>query len=157
MKADRGRRKEENVKRFKPYPAYKDSGVEWLGEIPAHWKNGKLRLFWSAERINVAQIKNFTVTRLPYDEQLAIAAFLDGKTANIDALVVKIREAVERLKEYRTALISAAVTGKIDVRDEGKVQAWIESPGASLTHREDHRRASRRAGAARLESGRAFI
>lgn len=23
--------------RFKPYPAYKDSGVEWLGEIPAHW------------------------------------------------------------------------------------------------------------------------
>jgi type I restriction enzyme S subunit len=26
------------VRRFKPYPAYKDSGVEWLGEIPAHWK-----------------------------------------------------------------------------------------------------------------------
>ena len=24
--------------RFKPYPAYKDSGVEWLGEIPAHWE-----------------------------------------------------------------------------------------------------------------------
>ena len=24
-------------RRFKPYPAYKDSGVEWLGEIPAHW------------------------------------------------------------------------------------------------------------------------
>jgi type I restriction enzyme S subunit len=25
-------------RRFKPYPAYKDSGVEWLGEIPAHWE-----------------------------------------------------------------------------------------------------------------------
>src|SRR6266446_5212303 len=25
------------LRRFKPYPAYKDSGVEWLGEIPAHW------------------------------------------------------------------------------------------------------------------------
>ena len=24
-------------RRYKPYPAYKDSGVEWLGEIPAHW------------------------------------------------------------------------------------------------------------------------
>ena len=23
--------------RYKPYPADKDSGVEWLGEIPAHW------------------------------------------------------------------------------------------------------------------------
>ena len=27
--------------RFKPYPAYKDSGVEWLGEIPAHWEESK--------------------------------------------------------------------------------------------------------------------
>lgn len=34
-------------------------------------------------------------------------------------MVAKIREGIERLKEYRTALISAAVTGKIDVRDEG--------------------------------------
>jgi len=26
------------LRQFKPYPAYKDSGVEWLGEIPAHWR-----------------------------------------------------------------------------------------------------------------------
>jgi type I restriction enzyme, S subunit len=26
------------LRRFKPYPAYKDSGIEWLGEIPAHWE-----------------------------------------------------------------------------------------------------------------------
>ncbi len=25
-------------RRFKPYPAYKDSGVDWLGEIPGHWE-----------------------------------------------------------------------------------------------------------------------
>ena len=24
--------------RFKPYPAYEDSGIEWLAEIPAHWE-----------------------------------------------------------------------------------------------------------------------
>ncbi|MEO0109010.1 MAG: type I restriction endonuclease subunit S, partial [candidate division WOR-3 bacterium] len=36
--------------------------------------------------------------------------------AKIDAAVAKIREGIEKLKEYRTALISAAVTGKIDVR-----------------------------------------
>lgn len=29
--------------RFKPYPAYKDSGVEWLGVIPAHWEVGRLK------------------------------------------------------------------------------------------------------------------
>jgi len=51
----------------------------------------------------------------PESEQRAIAAFLDRETAKIDALIAKVREAIERLKEYRTALISAAVTGKIDV------------------------------------------
>ena len=30
--------RENGVTRFKPYPAYKGSGVEWLGEIPAHWE-----------------------------------------------------------------------------------------------------------------------
>jgi len=30
-------------RRFKPYPAYKDSGVEWLGEIPAHWEVKRLK------------------------------------------------------------------------------------------------------------------
>jgi type I restriction enzyme S subunit len=29
--------------RFKPYPEYKDSGVEWLGEIPAHWEMKRLK------------------------------------------------------------------------------------------------------------------
>ncbi|HEX9642009.1 MAG TPA: restriction endonuclease subunit S, partial [Candidatus Krumholzibacteria bacterium] len=29
--------------RLKPYPAYKDSGVEWLGEIPAHWEVKRLK------------------------------------------------------------------------------------------------------------------
>ena len=50
-------------------------------------------------------------------EQRAIAAFLDRETARIDALVGKVREAIDRLKELRMALISAAVTGKIDVRE----------------------------------------
>ena len=51
------------------------------------------------------------------EEQQAIADFLDRETAKIDALIIKVHEAIERLKEYRTALISAAVTGKIDVRN----------------------------------------
>jgi type I restriction enzyme S subunit len=54
----------------------------------------------------------------PESEQLTIAAFLDRETARIDALVTKVRDAIARLKELRTALISAAVTGKIDVREE---------------------------------------
>ncbi len=53
----------------------------------------------------------------PVPEQSAIAAFLDRETGKIDALIAKVREAIDHLKEFRTALISAAVTGKIDVRE----------------------------------------
>ncbi len=52
----------------------------------------------------------------PIPEQVTIAAYLDKETLKLDALIKKVEEAVERLQEYRTALITAAVTGKIDVR-----------------------------------------
>jgi len=52
------------------------------------------------------------------DEQSAIAAFLDRETARIDALIEKVETSIKLLLEYRTALISEAVTGKIDVRKE---------------------------------------
>lgn len=53
----------------------------------------------------------------PPGEQHAIAAMLDRETARIDDLIAKIRQAINHLKEFRTALISAAVTGKIDVQE----------------------------------------
>jgi type I restriction enzyme S subunit len=49
-------------------------------------------------------------------EQSAIADHIDKETVKMDALVAKVWTAIERLQEYRTALISAAVTGQIDVR-----------------------------------------
>ncbi len=54
----------------------------------------------------------------PIDEQRAIAAFLDRETARIDTLIEKVKKSIDLLREYRMALISAAVTGKIDARKE---------------------------------------
>ena len=51
-------------------------------------------------------------------EQRAIAAHLDRETARIDALFAKNKQLIALLREKRTALISAAVTGKIDLRNE---------------------------------------
>ena len=51
----------------------------------------------------------------PVVEQRAIAEFLDRETGRLDTLVTKIETAIERLHEYRAALITAAVTGEIDV------------------------------------------
>lgn len=69
------------------------------------------------------QIGDAPVCHPPLPEQVAIAAYLDEETAKLDALVGKVEEAVERLQEYRTALITAAVTGKIDVRGTELPQA----------------------------------
>ena len=70
------------------------------------------------EQFNVAHAVAFFVPLAPQAEQHTIAAFLDRETAKIDALIAKVRQAIDHLKEFRTALISAAVTGKIDVREE---------------------------------------
>ena len=213
---------------YAPYSDYKDSGIEWLGEIPAHWeakrlkslvKNvtskapslekkdtyialeniqswtgrvspsqyegapdnqvkhfqsgdilfGKLRpylakvarpqqngicssellvlrpmtglcgpfleqRFLSKDVIDLIDSSTFGAkmpraewefigkTRIAFppdiEEQKTIATFLDRETAKIDTLISKIYQAIELQKESRSALITAAVTGKIDIRQE---------------------------------------
>lgn len=67
--------------------------------------------------VNIRDLKRASIPVPPRAEQEAIARFLEHEVAKVDALVVKVREAIDRLRELRTALISAAVTGKIDVRE----------------------------------------
>jgi len=52
----------------------------------------------------------------PLPEQRAIADFLDRQTAKIDRMVSLEEAVIGRMQEYRSALITATVTGKIDVR-----------------------------------------
>lgn len=66
--------------------------------------------------ITGTRIRSERVPVPPLPEQAAIAAYLDAETSKLDALISKLEETVERMQEYRTALITAAVTGKIDVR-----------------------------------------
>lgn len=61
-------------------------------------------------------IGNLPILLPDLEEQHAIARFLDEKTAEIEQQAEKIRQAIEKLNEYRAALITHAVTGKIDVR-----------------------------------------
>ena len=57
---------------------------------------------------------------IPTDsEQRKIADFLNNKTKQIDELIATEQQKIQLLKEYRQSLISEAVTGKIDVRNEG--------------------------------------
>ena len=67
--------------------------------------------------INIRDLKRALLPMPPRCEQERIASFLDTQTAHFSALSAKVQEAIDHLREFRTALISAAVTGKIDVRE----------------------------------------
>jgi restriction endonuclease S subunit len=69
------------------------------------------------KRINVDDIRNFVIALPSYEEQIDIVAELTRILGKYDALVTNAESTVELLSERRTALISAAVTGKIDVRN----------------------------------------
>lgn len=195
---------------FPKYSEYKDSGVEWLGEVPTHWETPKLKHlvrirngrdykdvevesggypvigsggefsrvssylykgesvllgrkgaidkllyingpFWTVDTMFYTEVspkadgrylyyyatcfrfdQYSTNTALPsmaqedlaniqlavpdVQEQAAIAAFLNHETDRIDALIEEQKCLIELLKEKRQAVISEAVTGKIDVR-----------------------------------------
>ncbi len=81
---------------------------------------------WFDILCNKATIAHFTgekfgwlpISLPPAGEQLSISSFLDSETSRIDMIIEKVKTSIEKLREYRTALISAAVTGKIDVREE---------------------------------------
>lgn len=66
--------------------------------------------------VNQQGFENMPLAVPPQKEQELIVAFLDQETTKIDTLITKAESAIQLLQERRTALISAAVTGKIDVR-----------------------------------------
>ena len=69
----------------------------------------------SMVKISRDHIKNWHIPVPPLYEQRAIVDYLDRETALIDGLVTQIRETIALLKERRSSLIAAAVTGRIDV------------------------------------------
>ena len=195
-----------------PYPEYKESGVEWIGEMPRHWnlamlkyaarlvygdtlisenrENGVVPVYgsngiidthssantlspaiivgrkgslgkvqysdvpcfvidtayyidkrtshvnlrWLYYVLQALKLERFRNSVLPglnresaesqyvplitVEKQTQIANFLDDKTEQIDELMAAEQRKIELLKEYRQSLISEAVTGKIDVRNE---------------------------------------
>lgn len=67
--------------------------------------------------LNSDRLAQLRVSLPTLPEQTQIARFLDRETGKLDELVNQASKSIELMKERRSALISAAVTGKIDVRD----------------------------------------
>ncbi|MEN1942316.1 restriction endonuclease subunit S [Luteimonas sp. MJ293] len=73
--------------------------------------------------ITCDQLSRFTIPLPPLDEQGAIAKHIDIKAAHFEKLASDSRQAIALLKERRSALIAAAVTGQIDARGAVESQA----------------------------------
>lgn len=69
------------------------------------------------KRINVDDIRNFIVVMPPEEEAVEIREYLNSMVSKYRRLEQTALDQVALLQERRTALISAAVTGKIDLRN----------------------------------------
>lgn len=90
---------EKQTLQFETYPAYKDSGVEWLGDIPSHWEGIPIRAIFEERREkNIGPKTDFilSVTRdrgvIPYDEKGAIG---NNKSEDIERYkIVQVNDLV---------------------------------------------------------------
>ena len=100
-----------DISKASPYWFYRytESDYYW------NWISSTL-IQTTIQNVSAAKYNNFPLCIPPKREQERIIAFLDSETTKIDTLIEKCETAIDLLKERRTALISAAVTGKIDVR-----------------------------------------
>ena len=75
----------------------------------------QLRMGTTHKTIYMPDMRKLRIAFPPMDEQLSIVAYLDAKTAEIDSLIADYQAMAGKLREYRTSLISEAVTGKFKV------------------------------------------
>lgn len=83
--------------------------------------------------LNVERIGALWTIVPPFYEQSQIITYIERETTRIDVAITTIEREIELIKEYRTTLISEAVTGKIDVRTAHREELPVEA-GRSSHH-----------------------
>ena len=82
--------------------------------------------------LGLDDVRSLLVLAPPMGEQERIVAYLDSQGTKLTKLVQSIRTAIDHLREFRTALISGAVTGKIDVRKAGGAMSSRRASGSPV-------------------------
>lgn len=96
---------------------------DWLAQITRTTYAKHFFILRSVQSTNLASIsmsslKELPVVLPPAEERQRILQTVSQTASRLETLIGKVRDGIARLKEYRTALISAAVTGQIDVRQQ---------------------------------------
>ena len=104
----------------RPRPEHTNSNyLGWIFNFTQFRKRAEGAMYGAGGQKRVPDdfVRNFAMAFPPVAEQSDIATFLDRETTRLDALTTEAAHGIALLKERRSALISAAVTGKIDVRE----------------------------------------
>ena len=65
-----------------------------------------------------SEMRNIMIPFPPLDEQQAIVAYINEKTAKVESLITDLQAEIEHLKEYKQRLIADCVTGQVNVQNE---------------------------------------
>jgi type I restriction enzyme S subunit len=90
----------------------------WLGETLRAMDLNQYSMTAAQPGLSMQFVGNLRVPFPPLDEQQRLRDFMQKENEKLEAVRIKLHISIEKLQEYRTALISAAVTGQIDIRDE---------------------------------------
>jgi type I restriction enzyme, S subunit len=91
--------------------------VKWLGELLTTMNLNQYSVSAAQPGLSVDRIQNLFIPVPSFSEQDLIVHYIETETTRIDQEISILEREIELLAEYRQALISEAVTGKIDVRD----------------------------------------
>ncbi len=107
----------QRMMQFRPNELFDSAFLMWLlNSRPTYLQGAMDTVGATSPHVNVSTIRNYELAQPPIEEQRSIARYLDAETQKFDALTAEAERAIELLQERRAALISAAVTGQIDVR-----------------------------------------
>ena len=95
----------------------KPTSILWLGELLRTMNLNQYSQAAAQPGLSVDRIKNLPIPCPNYQEQIKIEEFIQNESSNIDTLISKYQKQIDLMQEYRTSIISQAVTGKIDVRE----------------------------------------
>ncbi len=98
--------------------------MKWYGEMLKAMNLNQYSVSAAQPGLSVERIKRLLLPVPPFDEQKAIANYLDTKTSQINQIIQTINTQIEKLQELRKTLINDVVTGKIRIIDNEEWKIW---------------------------------
>ena len=89
----------------------------WFGELLRAMNLNQYSIASAQPGLAVERIKNLAIPVPSTEEQAGIVDFIESRTTKIEQTISEIQIQIQKLKEYKTSVISEAVTGKVDVRE----------------------------------------